>query len=582
MRNMVYVFVALLVFGIAFGAPTANAGNPKTANVGTSVSFDASLSTCSGCTIVSYNWNFDDGYSGTGISTAHAYSSTGTYTASLVVVDDTGSVDSDTVQVTINSIDTTPPTVTHTNVSSASNSSTISVIATVTDNVAVQSVTLYYKNSALSNESGSWSSATMTASGSTYSSEIPLSSINTSGVMYYISAMDTSSNSKASPANTSQSDGTSVYSIAISSTDTSPPITVLVSVTNDTSSPFWLTSNSTSNVVVRVSGESGMACRISEYATNYSNQLSYGGSDCTVSSSTATCTTSLSTDRQTYFYVGCKDSSNNVQPLSNSVNVTVGADTVVPTAISNLTAHNPSGFVYLTWNDSSDATSGLSGQRIYRWNATSGNWSLVSTTSASATTWVDTSALSSNNYIYTIRPFDIAGNEQTSNANASVTVQLYSGWNLVGIPQNITNTSIASVLSTLNLSNVEKVLYYNGSVYLTYVPNYGGTLTTMEPGKAYLVRVSGGSGENLNTRGARVGSYQLSLSAGWNIVSYPRLFSSARTLSSLLSSISGSYSSVLVLNGTSASYTTASGGTTVTGGQGFWIYMTQAANLTIN
>jgi PKD repeat protein len=66
--------------------PTANAGSDQTANAGTPVTFDASAST-DNVGIVSYEWNFGDGTTGTGKTTTHTYTNTGPYTVTLTVED---------------------------------------------------------------------------------------------------------------------------------------------------------------------------------------------------------------------------------------------------------------------------------------------------------------------------------------------------------------------------------------------------------------------------------------------------------------------------------------------------------------
>lgn len=589
-KTATFLVALLAALGAAFAAPVANPGSPQSVNVGTAVSFDASGSTCSGCTIASYNWNFDDGNSATGVSASHTYSSAGSYSVTLAVVDNGGNIDVDSVTVTVSSADTTPPTVNHTATTTASNGSAITITAAITDNVGVQAATLYYKGSLLNNSTAFWSSATMSASGSTYSGDIPASSVNSSGVMYYISALDTSSNTKKSPENASQSNGSSVYGITVSNSDTTPPSTMLISVSNQTVSPYWLTTNASSNVVLRVSGESGMSCRVGTYATNYTNQQSYGGSDCTVSSTTATCTQTLSSDTTLSYYVGCKDGSNNVQPLSSMVNVTVGLDQVVPTSITNITAYNPSGYVYLVWNASTDSTSGLSGQRIYRSSDNGSTWALASTTTGSAVTWVDTSPLSSSNYLYKVIPFDAAGWNATGASTASVTVALSSGWNFVGMTQNVTNTSIASVLSYLNLSKVEKVMFWNGSTWKTCIVASGvldetcsSQIATMDPGRGYWIKTTGA--QNFNTRGTQAPSVTISLVAGWNAVSFPRTFGSTRNASEIFASIAGNYTKVLKFDAGSQSYQAyvpGYGNMAISGGEGFWIYMTSQGTITVN
>ena len=57
---------------------------------GDSVSFNGLSSEDSDGSIVSYQWNFGDGESGTGATLSHKYSNAGTYTVLLTVVDDGG------------------------------------------------------------------------------------------------------------------------------------------------------------------------------------------------------------------------------------------------------------------------------------------------------------------------------------------------------------------------------------------------------------------------------------------------------------------------------------------------------------
>ncbi len=88
-------------------APTADAGGPYTADVGETVTFDASGSSDSDGSIVSYDWDFGDGASGSGVSPSHSYAAAGTYTVTVTVTDDEDAQDSDSATVTVN--DVIPP-----------------------------------------------------------------------------------------------------------------------------------------------------------------------------------------------------------------------------------------------------------------------------------------------------------------------------------------------------------------------------------------------------------------------------------------------------------------------------------------
>ena len=80
--------------------PTANAGGAQTVGVGETVSFDASASS-DDVAIVSYEWAFGDGTTGTGETTTHIYTDPGTYTVTLTVSDAAGNTDTDSLIVTV-------------------------------------------------------------------------------------------------------------------------------------------------------------------------------------------------------------------------------------------------------------------------------------------------------------------------------------------------------------------------------------------------------------------------------------------------------------------------------------------------
>ena len=57
---------------------------------GETLLFNASLAEDPSGTITSYNWDFGDQTTGTGIAPTHAYNSTGTYTVNLTITSSTG------------------------------------------------------------------------------------------------------------------------------------------------------------------------------------------------------------------------------------------------------------------------------------------------------------------------------------------------------------------------------------------------------------------------------------------------------------------------------------------------------------
>jgi PKD repeat protein len=71
-------------------APTADPNGPYTGTVGVPVTFDGSGSSDPDGTIVSYDWDFGDGTTGTGVSPTYIYATDGAFTVTLTVTDNDG------------------------------------------------------------------------------------------------------------------------------------------------------------------------------------------------------------------------------------------------------------------------------------------------------------------------------------------------------------------------------------------------------------------------------------------------------------------------------------------------------------
>jgi PKD repeat protein len=80
--------------------PIAEAGLDIETSEGETVFFDASEST-DNLGIVSYDWDFGDGFSDVGITVSHSYDDAGVFTVTLVVKDEAGNSDSDTLTVSV-------------------------------------------------------------------------------------------------------------------------------------------------------------------------------------------------------------------------------------------------------------------------------------------------------------------------------------------------------------------------------------------------------------------------------------------------------------------------------------------------
>lgn len=87
--------------------PVANAGQDQTVNVGTKATFDANAS-IDNVGIISYEWNFGDGTTGTGITTTHIYTNLGTYVVTLTVRDAAGNSGTNSINVAVSSTEGFP------------------------------------------------------------------------------------------------------------------------------------------------------------------------------------------------------------------------------------------------------------------------------------------------------------------------------------------------------------------------------------------------------------------------------------------------------------------------------------------
>jgi len=81
--------------------PVANAGPDQTGLVGQTLNFDGSGSYDLDGTIDSYEWNFGDGSTASGVTVTHSYSAAGTYTVTLAVTDNGRVTVTDTASVEI-------------------------------------------------------------------------------------------------------------------------------------------------------------------------------------------------------------------------------------------------------------------------------------------------------------------------------------------------------------------------------------------------------------------------------------------------------------------------------------------------
>jgi len=95
------VTTAQVADGSGLHSPVARVGGPYRGTVATPLSFDGSASSDADGTIVSFDWIFGDGTTGSGARLMHVYSSAGVYTVVLTVTDDSGRTGSATTATEI-------------------------------------------------------------------------------------------------------------------------------------------------------------------------------------------------------------------------------------------------------------------------------------------------------------------------------------------------------------------------------------------------------------------------------------------------------------------------------------------------
>lgn len=108
------VALSVLISAPAVESPTAQfTVSPASPTVGQTVTFDGGSSSATQGSLVSYNWQFGDGATGSGITATHVYGASGTYTVRLTVTDSQAATGTASQQLVITPEETTesPPVV---------------------------------------------------------------------------------------------------------------------------------------------------------------------------------------------------------------------------------------------------------------------------------------------------------------------------------------------------------------------------------------------------------------------------------------------------------------------------------------
>jgi len=200
-------------------APTADAGGPYTGYVGQAVTFAGSATDPGTADVLTYEWDFvyDTAFtvdtSGVDLTNpSHTYDSEGLYTVALCVSDDDGGVSTIfTATVTITAPDKEAPVITDAigDIDDTTGES-VTVSATITDNVGVISATVHYMPIDATEETTV--AMTKEATSDVWSVDVPVDSDKVGTITYYITAQDAAPITARDPA-----EGT--YSITVTDND---------------------------------------------------------------------------------------------------------------------------------------------------------------------------------------------------------------------------------------------------------------------------------------------------------------------------------------------------------------------------
>jgi len=193
--------------------------------------------------------------------------------------------------------------------------------------------------------------------------------------------------------------------------------------------------------------------------------------------------------------------------------------------------------------------------------------------------------------VMVVKYADTVSYNQLENPISSTTLNLYTGWNLISLPLMPEDTSITSLLSSIN-SNYSIVWEYNASDtadhWKKYDPGvpFGNDLTNMEPGKGYWIMMT--SDKTLPISGTMPESTDIDLKTGWNLVGFNS--PDSKSIVEALFSINGNYSIVWAYNAsdTADHWKKYDPGVpfgndliNVEPGRGYWIMMTSEGILKI-
>ncbi|MBB6092582.1 putative repeat protein (TIGR03806 family) [Povalibacter uvarum] len=176
-------------------------------------------------------------------------------------------------------------------------------------------------------------------------------------------------------------------------------------------------------------------------------------------------------------------------------------DTAAPSVPGNVSATAASNSrIDLSWTASTDTGgSGLSGYRIYRDNSATA----LATVTAPATTYANTGLTASTQYSYTVRAFDVAGNESAASTAANATTQADPAPGTPGLDTRPSNTTCRAwdrpASGSIQLQSFSS-LTFSSSIAMLQAPNDNTNWYVVEQGGT-IKRLNTSNLNNFSTYG---------------------------------------------------------------------------------
>lgn len=268
---------------------------------------------------------------------------------------------------------------------------------------------------------------------------------------------------------------------------------------------------------------------------------------------------------------------NSNDPDNPVLNIPVSGTGIFLNAPSNLVCTAGDSEVLLQWEAPVNKT--LTGYNIYR------NSSLL--TSTVSVQFTDYDVVNGNSYSYYVTAlysnpdYESEPTEtETAVPGAEVseqTISLSAGWNLVSFAAETGDMSPNSFFA--DISGVLEEVKTSSATYNPDLPEFMNTLHEIEMGKGYWVRTSSPVNFNISGNPPDLGTLQINLSSGWNLIGYPYLY--PQNIPDVLSSVTDKMIQLKSLTGTYDPDLPEFMNTLsqMSSGEGYWLDMSENAVL---